>query len=107
MTEQETQSIGGVWGSSWLNKQEQCFWLISRPVSMFDGKPFTVFESVCRDRVGNPRSVSTVQPDQLDAPKCPACERYWLKRIMPSDAEMPAPSGELSPPTTPGPTDTA
>lgn len=101
MSEQETNGFSGVWGSSWLNKQEQCFWLISRPVSMFDGKPYSLFETVCRDRAGNPRSVSTVQPDQLGAPNCPACERYWLKHFMPSDAERPAPSGELSPPTTP------
>ena len=98
---QSHRTVSGVWGSSWLNKQEQCFWLISYPVSIFDSKPYTLFESVCRDRAGNPRSVSTVQPEQLDAPNCPACERYWKTRVMRSDAEMPASSGEASPPTTP------
>jgi hypothetical protein len=101
VNEQNQQSASGVWGSSWLNKQEQHFWLISRPVSMFDGKPYALFESVCRDRVGSPRSVSTLQPEQNESPKCLWCERYWKKHVLRSDADMPAPSGEVSPPTTP------
>ena len=93
------RGVSGVWGSSWLNKQEECFWLITRPVSMFSGKPYTLFESVCRDRAGGPRASSTVQPEATGAPHCPVCERHWMKLLHPPTQSPSA--DDIAAPTSP------
>jgi hypothetical protein len=97
--DQNQQPNSGIWGSSWLNKREQCFWVISREVSMFRKERYTLYTSLCLDGAGRSRSLSTVSPDVNDAPHCAACEREWARRFIVADSG--ARHSHPEPPTTP------